>query len=162
MQTFRLDQKGFTLIELLVVVAIIAIMLSVVTLSVSSSGDSKLRKQTAAMKGVLIALCDRAAFDQRPYLAMPKPEGLEFARLVKRDWQAAERLTPALWEAGVEVAWELDQDAAKQRGLPAVGWVCWPSGELSAGEMVFSLDKRSVRLSWDALGRTKTEDLFAE
>lgn len=152
-----LTQAGFTLIELMVVVVIVAVMLSAVTFSVSTSDGAKLRKQEAAMKGVITALCDRATFQQKLYLAMPEEKGLSFAKYEREQWVEVSRIEQAPWEAGVEVKWSLDAEAAKQSGLPKPGWVCWPSGEVSAGDIIFRVDKNQTILSWDELGRFKTE-----
>lgn len=156
------QQQGFTLIELLVVVVIVAVLLSVTVLSVKPNEAAKVRQQTQAFKGLLLAMCDQAAFQQTLFLLMPSESGLSVAKWQAKTWQASERFMDQAWLQGIEMDWMVDVELAKQQQWPAAGWMCWPSGEVMAGQIRFKLGEAQTELSWDPLLRFEQQNKQVE
>ena len=148
------NQAGFTLIELMVVVVIVSVLLASAVLSLKPNESATLRQQTIAFKGALIAMCDQATFDQHIYALVPKKDGIEFFKLVNKQWQVADffRNTDALqWNENIKISWQLSEQLAKQYGLESAGWLCWPSGEVKAGKIAFELGETINQLSWNEI-----------
>lgn len=144
-------QQGFTLIELMVVLVIVAVLLSAAVVAINPNETAKLRQQTAAMQGLLTAMCDQAAFEQKLYLLMPDKNGLSIAKWSQQSWQASDHFKDKPWLSGIEPSWDLDAEKALQQNWPAPGWMCWPSGELMAGSIQFQLGDSRVALEWDEM-----------
>jgi general secretion pathway protein H len=71
--------KGFTLIEILVVVVIMAVVISITVLSVSSTGrDSQLDEESRRIEGLVGLLHERALLEGRDFGLRIEPAGYEF------------------------------------------------------------------------------------
>lgn len=138
--------------ELIVVVAVIAILLSVALLSIKPSETAKLRQQTAKVKGLVISVCDQAAFDQKVYFISPDRNGLNVEVLEKGSWQKSHKWPSLNWESELEVDWSSERVFNSAVGENSKeGWMCWPSGELTPGKVIFTLDKTQSTLEWNAV-----------
>lgn len=147
----RPKQSGFTLIELMVVLVIVGVLLSATVISIKPSESGKMRKQTAAFKGLMQAVCDQSAFDQHIYVMMPTEKGIDVSYLSKQKWTAVERFNKFQWVDGIEVDWQLSAEQAKKDKLPAPGWMCWPSGEIKKGQITFQFDSLKETVRWNSL-----------
>lgn len=145
------DQKGFTLIELLVVVALIAILLSVALISIKPSESAVLRKASQQVKGALISMCDQAAFDQHIYQLLPDEKGLTVLVYQQKEWQESDRFKPYQWPESVNASWQQGQILASLNGEIIVGWMCWPSGEVTAGKVVLKMNDTEKVVEWNGV-----------
>jgi general secretion pathway protein H len=67
-----------------------------------------------------------------------------------------------LWHEAVKVSWSLSEELAKSYGLEKAGWMCWPSGEVNAGEITFKLNHLSNHLQWNEILDFTLEENNAE
>ncbi|AEG31769.1 prepilin-type N-terminal cleavage/methylation domain-containing protein [Thiomicrospira cyclica] len=145
-------QQGFTLIELLVVVAIIAIVLAVGVMSLSGRDHQQQRQQWVQIQSLIQMACDQAAFQQRIYLVAVNDSGLEAYYRQSGEWQKAE-LHGLTWPDNQLISWVADTNLQAQWQMPAEGWLCWPDGLVTAGELAIKLisDTQSTVevLRWD-------------
>lgn len=158
------SQQGFTLIELMVVIVILAVLLSTAVMSLKPSESAELRKQTIAFKGALIAICDKSAFDQHIYVIVPEKNKFSIKRLQQGSWLDVQLIDERsmLWHEAVKVSWSLNEELAKSYGLEKAGWMCWPSGEVNAGEITFKLNHLSNHLQWNEILDFTLEENNAE
>lgn len=71
--------KGFTLVEILVVILIMAVVISLTVLTVSSSArDSQLEEETRRIEGLVGLLHDRALLEGRDFGLRIEPTSYEF------------------------------------------------------------------------------------
>src|SRR5258707_10135494 len=71
--------KGFTLVEILVVMLIIAVIISLAVLSVSSTGrDSQLDEESRRIEGLVGLLHQRALLEGRYFGLLIEPAAYEF------------------------------------------------------------------------------------
>ena len=71
--------KGFTLIEILVVLVIMAVMISLVTISIGTTGrDNQLDEETRRIEALLSLLHDRAVLEGRDFGMKIEPGAYEF------------------------------------------------------------------------------------
>src|ERR1700689_4665566 len=71
--------KGFTLVEILVVIVIMAVVISITVLSVSSTGrDSQLDEETRRIEGLIGLLHERALLEGRDFGLRLEPAAYEF------------------------------------------------------------------------------------
>lgn len=131
-------QQGFTLIELLVVVAIVAIVLAVGVMSLSSRDQQQQRQQWMQVQSLMQMACDQAAFQQRIYLVAATDSGLAAYYRQAGEWQKAE-LGSLIWPANLSVSWVADTNLQAQWQLPGEGWLCWPDGLMTPGELSIKL-----------------------
>lgn len=114
-------------------VVIISIVLGVGMLSLNQNDQNQLRAQTNKVKGLLEFVSDLSALEQKMYLVVPDETGLTTYRSVKGSWGLATKLTPLKW--GVQAQWQTPSSAVQRFELPKPGWVFWPSGEVTPGEI---------------------------
>ena len=71
--------KGFTLVEILVVIVIMAVVISITVLSVSSTGrDSQLDEESRRIEGLIGLLHERALLEGRDFGLRIEPAAYEF------------------------------------------------------------------------------------
>jgi general secretion pathway protein H len=71
--------KGFTLVEILVVIVIMAVVISITVLSVSSTGrDSQLDEESRRIEGLVGLLHERALLEGRDFGLRIEPDAYEF------------------------------------------------------------------------------------
>jgi general secretion pathway protein H len=71
--------KGFTLVEILVVIVIMAVVISITVLSVSSTGrDSQLDEESRRIEGLVGLLHERALLEGRDFGLRVEPAAYEF------------------------------------------------------------------------------------
>ena len=71
--------KGFTLIEILVVLVIVGVMISLVTISIGTTGrDNQLDEETRRIEALLSLLHDRAVLEGRDFGMKIQPAAYEF------------------------------------------------------------------------------------
>lgn len=164
----KCKQKGFTLIELMVVLVIIAVMTTVAVMTLSPSEQGALRSQQHQIKQFLALVRDQASFDKTVYLVAPSETQAKVYQLQQGQWETAERVQSLTWQSGLVVQ-AIQLDTSTQWGQPQPGWLFWPSGEVSAGEIyllpfsarqehgAIERDRQVVEqglvLKWDALLR---------
>ena len=144
-------QHGFTLMELIVVVVVISILLSLALMSMKPNEAAQLRQQTANLKGLIISVCDQSAFEQKIYLLTPNSNGLVVETFEDGKWQPSDKWKDLNWHESVEVDWTFDRKFAVFDQKAAQGWMCWPSGEVTAGKITVTLDKFQRTLQWNTM-----------
>lgn len=147
----RPQQKGFTLIELMVVVVILAVLVSVATLSFTPSDSVKLNQQTLELKGALQQTCDEAIFSQKVQALVPSKKGVSLFALDQKKWQTVSSVKALTWLSGISVDWHVEDRLSTQAALPSPGWLCWPTGEILPGSVTFKLGEQSTHMSWTPL-----------
>ncbi|MBE0494039.1 MAG: prepilin-type N-terminal cleavage/methylation domain-containing protein [Thiomicrospira sp.] len=128
-------QKGFTLIELMVVVVIIAVVLAAGLMSFGSHEGSQLRAQWAKTQGLIQTACDQAAFKQRLVLIGIDEQGLKVYYQTNGQWTQADNIKTLSWSPGFEVQWRTEPTMQERMQLPQPGWLCWPGGLITEGEI---------------------------
>jgi hypothetical protein len=78
--------------------------------------------------------CDQAAFNQRIYLVAASKSGLEAYFRQQGEWIPA-KMNKVAWTEDRTVIWQLDEALKERWQLPEFGWLCWPSGLVSEGEI---------------------------
>lgn len=135
----KVKQAGFTLIELMVVLVIVAVVMGVTVLSLSSNEKSRLNAQKNQLKSYLSLVRDQSTFDLKLYLVAPDQQGLKTLVFDKDSWKIASKVAPLVWQDGVMADWRLDSTFAHRQQLPSAGWIFWPSGEVLSGKVTFTL-----------------------
>ncbi|MDY0136848.1 MAG: prepilin-type N-terminal cleavage/methylation domain-containing protein [Thiomicrospira sp.] len=148
MSRLRWSQAGFTLMELLVVLVIVAVVLSAGLLSFRQDTSRYVAQQANQIQGLLQAGCDEAVWGQRLVFFEVSEKGLQPWVHRQGRWQVFTDLKPLAWHPSVQVDWTLPALSGGAYDLPAEGWLCWPSGDLTAGEMRLN----QHRLIWDEGG----------
>jgi general secretion pathway protein H len=134
----RERQQGFTLIELMVVVAIVAVLLAAGVMSLGSRDNQQQRQQWTQTQSILQMACDQAAFNQQIYLVSVSAKGLEAFYRQQGEWLPA-KMHKVSWREETEVSWQLDETLQEAWALPEQGWLCWPRGVVSEGEIQMQL-----------------------
>lgn len=138
-------QSGFTLIELMVVVVIMAVVVVIGLLSVTRLGQDALQSEVAKLQGVLQQVKDESAFSQSLIIAVPDENGLKFYSHKSFQWIASKSLKPVQWSEKFTMTWQIDEGFISAASLPVTdeqaqqGWLFWPNGEVSTGELSLSL-----------------------
>lgn len=144
----RSPQGGFTLIELLVVLVIVAVVLSAGLLSFRQDGSRYVAQQASQIQSLLQGGCDEAVWGQRLLFFEVSAQGVQPWLRHQGRWQAAAELKPLAWHPSVAVSWRPAMAEGGAYDLPGEGWLCWPSGDLTPGEI--RLNRQT--LSWDEGG----------
>ena len=146
-------QQGFTLIELMVVVVIVAVVVSVGILSLGRVNQDLASVQKAKVESFLKQVADEAAFKQSLLLVAPDEKGLNLYIKKNFQWQSYSGLETIQWHENFHVDWNLDANLVRQFKLPASGWLMWPSGEVTPGEIRMESKSEDeaqwVVLRWD-------------
>ena len=135
MLNHQAKQAGFTLIELMVVVVIIAVVLAAGLMSFGSHDGGQLREQWAKTQGLIQTACDQAAFKQRLVLIGVDKQGLSVYYQVAGQWTQADNIQPLSWTPETQVEWRAEPSMQQRMQLPKPGWLCWPGGLLTEGEI---------------------------
>lgn len=137
----------------MVVVAIVAVLLAVATLSLGGRDHQQQRQQWTQIQSMLQMACDQAAFHQRIYLVAVTEQGLQAYRRQSGDWLPTDMKT-VKWAETFQVEWQLDSELQEAWQLPQPGWLCWPNGLVSEGEIrllstAHNTPSSEQRLRWD-------------
>lgn len=131
-------QKGFTLIELMVVVVIMAIVASVGVMSLGGQTQTQLESEERRFMAAFSWVQDQSTLRQKLFLLAPNEEGLRAYYLSQGKWQEAKQFRAVSWPVGWQVDWNGEQNGEQlQPKAPANGWLIWPSGDVSPGEVTW-------------------------
>jgi general secretion pathway protein H len=128
-------QRGFTLIELMVVLVIMGVVVSVGVISLGSFNQDLAENQRAIIGSYLQQVSDESAFNQRLFLVTPDEDGLMTYWFKDNQWQVTNDIEKLPWQKGLNVDWDIDETLAKQQQLPNPGWLFWPTGEVTPGQI---------------------------
>ncbi|WP_319558044.1 pilus assembly FimT family protein [Thiomicrorhabdus sp.] len=151
-------QGGFTLLELMVVVVIMAVVVSIGVLNLGGNEQAQLRAQQKQLQGLLGWARDQATFEQRLFLLQPSEKGIHVWVYRQSNWQESQKIPLTAWQDGVKVEWK-SVGLVRQDGR--LGWLIWPSGEVTPGEIDFSLvskQEMKEKLVWDGLLQWQSEE----
>lgn len=135
----RKYQQGFTLIELMVVVVIMAVVVSVGVLSLGRINQDLGSSQQAKIESMLKQVQDESAFKQKLFLLVPSEQGLTPYWFVNQQWQAHSEIEPYQWHSGFHREWQINETLTRQQNLPEPGWLFWPSGDVTEGQIKLQL-----------------------
>ncbi|WP_135794983.1 hypothetical protein [Hydrogenovibrio crunogenus] len=139
------------MIELMVVVVILAVLVSIATLTFTPNDSVKLNQQTLEFKGALQQACDEAIFTQKIQALVPSKKGSRLYFLQQGKWQIVSSVKPLVWLPGMSVDWQVAERPSAQAELPGPGWLCWPTGEILPGSVTFQLGQQKTKMSWTPL-----------
>lgn len=119
----------------MVVLVVVAILLSAMTESFRFGNSDQLRSEQAKVRGLLMNISDLAVFEGRPYLLTPDQDGLQSWVWSQGQWRAQTEIADYRWPEDLEVTWQLAPQTVAYFRLPAEGWLFWPSGEVTQGQI---------------------------
>lgn len=154
-----LCQKGASLIELLVVVVILAVLATVVSLSVTGVSSRQLENTARRLQALLQLACEQSVLTGREVGLRMAVAEFEFVYFSGDAWLGVEQLTgvdrapmEALRKRSVDagIEWRVERDGETLtlfEGLPEMPqWVCFDSGELTAIDIL--MRREDVSTEW--------------
>ncbi|WP_319380148.1 prepilin-type N-terminal cleavage/methylation domain-containing protein [Thiomicrorhabdus sp.] len=151
-------QQGFTLLELMVVMVIMAVVVSVGVLNLGGNEQAQLRAQQKQFQGVFEWARDQATFEQKLFLLQPDEKGIRLWVRRQAEWVESARIPFRPWQEGLKVEWKT-VGMVRQEGR--LGWLVWPSGEVTEGEIRFALSAKAdvgESLAWDGFLQWKNSE----
>lgn len=131
-------------------VVIVAVLLAAGVISLGGRDNQQQRQIWTQTQSMLQMACDQAAFNQRVYLVSVSEQGLEAYYRQQGEWQPA-KINKVSWTAEQPKAWTVNEQLTELWQLPEMGWLCWPSGLVSEGEIRMSNSGSATEqvLRWD-------------
>lgn len=143
MRTF--PPKGFSLIEVLVALAILAVVLSTVSLAVGSADGRAIKLEEQRFSKLLLALVDRAATLSREHRIQLRQHGYQVYELHRGQWRLLESapFSPRQLPVGMQTI-----SATSMIDIESLGVVV-------PGSLAFSQGSMESTVSWNLLGQTR-------
>lgn len=138
------QQRGFTLIELMVVVVIMAIVASVGVMSLGGQTQTQLDTEERRFIAAFSWVRDQSTLKQKLFLLAPSEQGLRAYFMSRGKWQEAKQFQSLSWPQGWQISWQGEQSGEQVLPqAPADGWLVWPSGDVSPGQIEWQVQGQS-------------------
>lgn len=162
----RVAARGFTLIEMLVTVVILAVLASVLVLSVGAGDEEqRLRREVERLQARIVYACERAELTGREIGLHLRAGGYAFSALQGEGWQFIDD-DPALKRAELAKAITLSagEEALADAFAEQPQFLCFASGETTPLVIEFAAGPRASRWRIDIAfdGRTSVQQRGSE
>ncbi len=143
----RVQTRGFTLIEVLVTVVIVAVLASVLVLSVSAGDEEQwLRRETERLQARIAYACERAELSGRELGLHLRSGGYAFSSPLGEEWRFIgddHVLDVATLPGTITLA--AGEDALDESFAETPQFVCFASGEATPMQIELSAGQQATR-----------------
>ena len=153
-------QRGMTLIEILVVLVIIAIISTLMLISVDGRDSSwKLTEQARRLMALTTLQCEQALLESREYAWTLTSQGYQFLEYNGVEWGRSEDrvLKPHRFPVSVIPRLEMNQQTILPAEAEVPHVICFSSGEMTPFSLTLGSGDASVRVRGTITGELELE-----